>query len=350
MQPRRRRRARSTTAAGERVLLRPSAWWRRERRRRCRRCPASTAPACSCCAPFDDAVRLRGAVAAARVRAAGGPPPRALVLGASFAGLEVARVLGRAGLETTIVELEPGVLPRAAHPACAQVVERRLRARGHDLCLGARARRRSSRAAAVCCVSSRAAGADRESRSTSSSSAPGRAPTSPSRRRRPRRRAPALDVDERLRTAAPGLLAAGDVARTLDPVSGERVVVALWSSARRQGRAAGLTMAGERRRAAPATSRATSSTPATSCSRAPARSLPRTASTSTSAETSVAVLGFSGARLVGFNLLGDVRRAGPLLRALGRAPRDPAASGRVGTAAALAAVREGMTWTTRNAG
>ena len=53
-----------------------------------------------------------------------------------------------------------------------------------------------------------------------------------------------LDVDERLRTAAPGLLAAGDVARTLDPVSGERVVVALWSSARRQGRAAGLTMAG----------------------------------------------------------------------------------------------------------
>ena len=53
-----------------------------------------------------------------------------------------------------------------------------------------------------------------------------------------------LDVDEGLRTGAPGLLAAGDVARTLDPVSGERLTVALWSNARRQGRVAGLTMAG----------------------------------------------------------------------------------------------------------
>ena len=59
---------------------------------------------------------------------------------------------------------------------------------------------------------------------------------------------------------------------------------------------------------------------------------------------SIAALGFSASRLVGFNLFGDVRRAGPLLRALGRAPRDPAADGCVSAAASLAAVREGITW------
>ena len=55
---------------------------------------------------FDDAVRLRGAVTAARVRAAAGAPPRALVLGASFAGVEIASVLPALGLDVVIVERE----------------------------------------------------------------------------------------------------------------------------------------------------------------------------------------------------------------------------------------------------
>jgi NADPH-dependent 2,4-dienoyl-CoA reductase/sulfur reductase-like enzyme len=85
---------------------------------------------------FDDAVRLRGAVTAAHVRATDAAPPRALVLGASFAGVEIASVLLRAGLDVSIVERETRVLPRVAHPACADLVERHLRARGHDIRLG----------------------------------------------------------------------------------------------------------------------------------------------------------------------------------------------------------------------
>ena len=42
----------------------------------------------------------------------------------------------------------------------------------------------------------------------------------------------------------PGLLAAGDVAQAPDPLSGRHQVVALWASARRQGRTAGRNMAG----------------------------------------------------------------------------------------------------------
>jgi NADPH-dependent 2,4-dienoyl-CoA reductase/sulfur reductase-like enzyme len=145
------------------------------------------------------------------------------------------------------------------------------------------------------------------------------------------------------------LFAAGDVARTLDPVSGERLVVGLWSSARRQGRAAGFAMAGA---SAPCAGDAP-------CNIQHAGELLFASGGSLgAAETvdveegagSVAVLGFSGRELVGFNLLGDVCRAGPLLRALGRAPGDLAASRCASTAAALAAVREEMTWTTRNAG
>ena len=155
-------------------------------------------------------------------------------------------------------------------------------------------------------------------------------------------------MDEGLRTGAPGLLAAGDVARTLDPVSGERLTVALWSNARRQGRVAGLTMAG-------VDARCPGGVP---CNIQHAGDQLFAGAGSLAAADrvevdergdAIAVLGFSGRVLVGFNLLGDVRRAGPLTRALGRAPRDPAADRRAGTAAALAAVREGITWTTRSA-
>jgi NADPH-dependent 2,4-dienoyl-CoA reductase/sulfur reductase-like enzyme len=294
---------------------------------------------------FPDAVRLRGAVAAARVRGAARPaPPRAAVLGASFAGLEVARVLRGLGLDVAVVEREPAVLPRVAHPAAAGAVARRLRELGVDLRLGAEVRGvvhtgellelelGGDRLAAdfvVICTGTRpnldllqGSGLDVDG---------------------------GIDVDERMRTSAPGLLAAGDVARTLDQVTGERTVLALWSSARRQGRAAGLTLAGVD----------------ACCSGGVPCNIQHVADTLFACggsfvaadrvevderEGSVAALGFLGSRLVGFNLFGDVRRAGPLARALGQAPCDLAASGCLSAPLALAAVREGITWKTRSAG
>lgn len=51
-------------------------------------------------------------------------------------------------------------------------------------------------------------------------------------------------VDEYLRTSAPDVFAAGDVAQIRDPATGESHLDVLWSSALRSGRAAGRGMAG----------------------------------------------------------------------------------------------------------
>lgn len=51
-------------------------------------------------------------------------------------------------------------------------------------------------------------------------------------------------VDENLETNIPGIYAAGDIAQTRDPLSGESALKAIWLNAIRQGKTAGANMAG----------------------------------------------------------------------------------------------------------
>lgn len=170
-------------------------------------------------------------------------PERAVVVGAGFIGLEAAEALKRRGLQVTIVEMLPQVLP-PLDPEMAMYVAAQLQSKGVELILsdGIREFRGAPAAREVVLQSGRTVPADLVILSIGV---------------RPELNlardcglsigeAGGIAVDDFLRTSDPDIYAAGDAVETVQLVTGKRTRIPLAGPANKQGRVAGANAAGGR--------------------------------------------------------------------------------------------------------
>jgi NADPH-dependent 2,4-dienoyl-CoA reductase/sulfur reductase-like enzyme len=217
---------------------------------------------------LEDALSLKQAVDRLLARTSGtgavGTAPRAAVVGASFAGVKIAEVLHGLGFQVVLIEREASILPLAAHPEAARILQAHLLAEGYELRLGAAlaaiklpgtnegpddkirldfgalpgAADPGGPGGTACDDSAAQDEVDllvvcTGNRSALSFLTPGQVDVGTG-----------ILVDEQMQSNIPTLSAAGDVAQGKNLVSGRHEVIGLWSSARYQGRAAGRSLCG----------------------------------------------------------------------------------------------------------
>ena len=173
-------------------------------------------------------------------RAKQGQAKSAVIVGAGFVGVEVALVLRDLGLSVTLVEALDRVMPRMLDAETAEIVEKEIRRRGISLRLGTRvsAFAGKKRAELVLLESGEELAADIYVAAT------GVKPNIE----------PIADsgigvrwgvvVDDRLRTSAADVFAAGDVANAFHPVLGRHIRVEHWANALNQPAVAAAGMLG----------------------------------------------------------------------------------------------------------
>ena len=148
---------------------------------------------------------------------------KALVAGASVAGIKVVEALCEQGLEVTLADIQPHMFPLSAHVSCAKLIERGLEDKGVRLCLGAAGLDLSQFDIIVVCAGIRPNIDFIDKRQVDTDSG--------------------ILVDEYMRTNSDGLYAAGDCARIKGSAPGF-IMPGLWASARYMGRTAGINAAG----------------------------------------------------------------------------------------------------------
>lgn len=167
----------------------------------------------------------------------------AVIIGAGFIGMQAVDALFKLGMACTVVELLPQVLPRILDAEAARLVESVLRERGvrvltssHVTEIRSAARRKKRKE--VVLRDGRALPADLVVTAT------GLSPNVELARTAGLETATGILVDDAMRTSAPHVYAAGDVAEGRDLSTGQGAVHAIWPTAVDQGRTAGLNMAG----------------------------------------------------------------------------------------------------------
>jgi len=164
-----------------------------------------------------------------------------VVIGAGRVGLKAGLSLRQRGLAVTLVEQGPWVAPMQFDEVAGLILGRALEAQGLGLCLGqsvAAVKRDGKRIQGVVLEDGRFLEAEVVV------AAVGVRPNVELAREAGLAVNQGILVDKRLRTSAPEIYAAGDVAETTDLVTGQSLVSGLWTNAVEMGRLAGSNMAG----------------------------------------------------------------------------------------------------------
>jgi len=175
-----------------------------------------------------------------------GPPTRKVVIiGGGFVGLKLAFHLRQQGVEVCLFEKEPKLAPRMLDPESSQSIERTLRSHAIRVETAAEVAEILSQEEWVNSVrlkSGEVVPCDRVIQAV------GVRPNAGFLKGSGIEMQGGVLVDAHMETNIPSVYAAGDVAMTVDSITGERGNNATWPAATRQGKIAGANMTGRRDR------------------------------------------------------------------------------------------------------
>jgi NAD(P)H-nitrite reductase large subunit len=166
----------------------------------------------------------------------------ATVIGGGLIGLKAAEALRHLGLEVSVVELAPRLLPAAADETASAVIEAHLRSHGLRIFTGNTVERIEGDEGQVRAVLLRSG---ERLLADMVIMAVGVRPNIEIVQRTSIQVRRGIVVDSHMRTSAPNVYAAGDAAEGYDLVMDENRLLPIWPAAYRQGAVAGANMAGE---------------------------------------------------------------------------------------------------------